>query len=870
MTTPPGAPLGDRVSSRDVVMRGQAQDASAFTQIGTQVNVLAPAVPEVRHSLPPDTTAFTGRDEELNQITAALVGVMGAGGVVAVGAIDGMPGVGKTTLAVHAAHVLQEKFPDRQLFIDLHGHTPGREPVRPEDALAGLLTATGVDPRYLPSGLEGRVEMWRDRMAGRRALLVLDNAASSSQVGPLLPGGGDCLVLVTSRRHLGDLPGGVTPVLLDALPPQSALEMFIRLAPRAADRPREVAEVVRLAGFLPLAISLLARVFARHPSWTLANLAAETKAGLLQLAAEKDSVAAAFGVSYGRLNPAYQRLFRLLGLHPGSTIDAYAAAALAATSLAEAVSLLDGLHREGLVTETAYRRYGMHDLLRRYASDLAAEPADDSHQALSRLLDYYQHTAARAEARLARQAQPSRSLARVAVAPALDEIGQALAWVRADRASLLACLDRVTRTGQDDRVIAFTSALATPFQLDGPWVDAITRHEAAIQAARRAGDRLGEANTLNNLGTVRRLTGEYPAAARAYEQALGIYRDAGERLGEANALNNLGTVQRQTGDYPGAARAHEQALDIYRELGARLGEAYALSNLGIVRWQTGDYTGAVQALKHALSLYRDLGDRLGEASALNQLGVALRLTGEYPAAVRAHERALGICRDVGDRHGEANVLIDFGIVRQVTGNYPGAAHALEQAMCIHRDLSDRRGEANALNNLGIVRRLTGDYPSAVHAHEQALGMFRDLGDRRGQAYALTYLGTAQRVRCEYLAASGFLGQALDIYRDLGNRGGEAEALNEIGTLHRVSGDITRAERCHQQALGLARAVNSTWNEAQALAGLGRCALTNGHSSQAENLLRQAQTILQRIGAADAHTMVTELNELTSPGSSSAG
>jgi hypothetical protein len=186
-------------------------------------------------------------------------------------AIDGMPGVGKTTLAVHAAHLLRGRFLDWQLFIDLHGHTPGQDPVSPQAALAGLLTATGVDARELPEGLAARAGLWRDRMAGQRTLLVLDNAASSSQFSPLLPGGSDCLVLVTSCRHLGDLPDAIAPVLLEDLQPNKAQEMFLRLAPRAA-LGGEVAGLVRLAGLLPLVISLLARVYARHPTWTLADL----------------------------------------------------------------------------------------------------------------------------------------------------------------------------------------------------------------------------------------------------------------------------------------------------------------------------------------------------------------------------------------------------------------------------------------------------------------------------------------------------------------------------------------------------------------------------------------------------------------------
>jgi transcriptional regulator with XRE-family HTH domain len=249
-------------------------------------------------TLPRDIASFTGREPEIESI---LTAVTGAGGVVDICAISGMAGIGKTALAVHAARQLADEFPDGQVFLQLHGHTPGHQPVDPADALASLLQASGVPAQSIPDGLEPRAWLWRDQLAGRRMLLVLDNAASSGQVAPLLPGDGECVVLVTSRRHLGDLPGAVTPVLLDVLPPARAAKMFTRLAPRAAGRPGEVAEVAELAGYLPLAISLLARLFARHRSWTLADLAAETRASLLTLAAEHENVAAAFEMSYRHL-----------------------------------------------------------------------------------------------------------------------------------------------------------------------------------------------------------------------------------------------------------------------------------------------------------------------------------------------------------------------------------------------------------------------------------------------------------------------------------------------------------------------------------------------------------------------------------------
>ena len=522
----------------------------------------------------------------------------------------------------------------------------------PEAALAGLLTAAGMDARYLPGDLDRRAGLWRDRMAGQRALLVLDNAADSDQVTPLLPGGERCLVLVTSRRHLGDLPGTVVPVLLDALPPDQAREMFLRLAPRAAAQPEAVAELARLAGCLPLAISLLARVYARHPSWTLADLTAETRASLLTLAAENDSIAAAFEVSYRYLAPARQQFFRRLGLQPGITIDPYAAAALAGVPLDEAAGLLDALHGEGLLTEPGYRRYAMHDLIRRYARDLAAaDPAADRDQALERLLDYYQHTAATAEVLLARQPRTGPAaatrIAPPATVPGLPDGIRALSWARTERANLLACLDHVTRAGQHARVVALTAATAALLRQDGPWPAAVIRHGAAVQAAQQLGDRLGHADALSNLAVVRRLTGDYPGAAEAQDAALGVYRSLGNRLGQANALNELGGVRRYTGDYPGAAKALEAALGIYSDLGSRGGEAEVLNELGTLHRIRGDLDQAETGHRQALDVAREIDSSWGEACALAGLGRCALAAGRTAEAQEGLRQAREIFQKIG-------------------------------------------------------------------------------------------------------------------------------------------------------------------------------------------------------------------------------
>jgi tetratricopeptide (TPR) repeat protein/transcriptional regulator with XRE-family HTH domain len=776
--------------------------ARGRTPAAASPSAAAGGVAAATRTLPRDIASFTGREPELRQLTGAMPGAGSPGGVVAIHAIGGMAGVGKTAFAVHAAHRLADRFPAGQIFLPLHGHTPGQAPVDPADALNSLLLTAGVPAGQIPPALEARMALWRDRLAERQLLLVLDDAAGSEQVRPLLPGAGGSLVLVTSRRHLTGLEDA-TAVSLDTLPADEAAALLVRLAGRAGLSAADpaVREITGLCGYLPLAIGMVARQLHHHPAWTVAGRAADLASArdrLELMATENLSVTAAFNLSYQDLAPGQQRLFRRLGLHPGADIDAYAAAALDDTDLVAARRGLEVLYDQYLIAEPAHGRYRMHDLIRAHARALAErlDPEHDREYATVRLLDYYQHTAALADALIARQVRPAPASAAGAVpaaVPALAGREEALAWARVERTGLLACLDYATATGQHARVIALTAGLAGLLRRDGPWADAVARHTAAIDATQHLGDRLGQAGALTDLGVVRRMTDEYPAAAQALDQALGIYRELGDRLGQANALSSLGVVRRMTGEYPAAAQALDQALGIYRDLGDRLGQANALWDLGVVRRMTGEYPAAAQALDQALGIYRDLGDRLGQASALSDLGVVWRATGEYPAAARALEQALDIHRDIGHRLGQINVLNFLGDVRRRTGEYPAAAQALEQALGISRDIGHRGGQASALLFLGAVRRATGDFPAAAQALEEALGICRDLGDR----------------------------------------GGESVALNERGTLLRLSGDLAQAEGCHRQALDLARAIASSWDEAHALAGLGRCAMAAGHPTQGE-------------------------------------
>ena len=674
---PPGAALVDlgvhRLKDLDHPVRIFQLRAAGLEAEFPPLRTVPGGAAAATRTLPRDLASFTGRQQELAELVDAAAG---AGGVVGIHAIGGMAGVGKTAFAVHAAHKLAPRFLAGQIFLPLHGHTPGQQPVDPADALASMLLTAGVPAGQIPPGLEARMALWRDRLAERQLLLVLDDAASSEQVLPLLPGTGGSLVLVTSRRHLSALEEA-TAISLDTLPPGEAAGLLVRLAARAGLSPDDpaVGQITRLCGYLPLAIGMLARQLHHHPAWSAAGRAAELAAAVDRLelmATENLSVAAAFDLSYADLAPGQQRLFRRLGLHPGADVDAYAAAAVDGTGLAAARRGLEALYDQYLLTEPAQGRFRMHDLIREHARALAGrvDPDGERNQATARLLDYYQHAGALAEALLARQARttpaPAGSPIPAAV-PALADREQALAWARAERANLLACLDQATGAGQRARIIALTSGLAALLSHDGPWAEAITRHATALRAAQHLGDRPGEANALTSLGSVRRLTGDFPGAARDLEEALGIYRDLGDRLGQANALTSLGDV-RAAGDFPGAARDLEEALGIYR----------------------------------------DLGDRGGEVEALNETGTLSRVCADLRQAGSCHQQALDLARQIGSSWDEAHALAGLGRCALAAGHTAEAEDMLRQAL----EIFQRIGAAEAAEVSAELEALTDTRPAA--------------------------------------------------------------------------------------------------------------------------------------------------------------
>jgi tetratricopeptide (TPR) repeat protein len=545
-----------------------------------------------------------------------------------------------------------------------------------------------------------------------------------------------------------------------------------------------VREITRLCGYLPLAIGMLASQLRHHPAWTAASLAAELAGARDRLAmmhAEDLSVGAAFGLSYQDLPDDQQRLFHRLGLVPGPSIDAYAAAALDGTSLATARRHLDELYDQHLLIEPAPGRYQLHDLLREHARALAAagNPAE-SDQAAGRLLDYYLHTALAAGRHFGswvsadRRRPPGRPPAH---APDVSTLRVAGAWLEAERVNLHAAADYAAGQARSPYTIAIPAAIGGFLAARGHWDQFAALHQTALAAARQAGDQLGEAYTLAELGVLRREAGDYPAAAASLARAAALYEEAGDLPSQGYVLTQLGYAQVLTGDYPAAAASLHRALALARSARDRFVEGEALDNLGTLQQLTGDYPAAAASHQQALALARDLGSLLGQAWSLNGLGAVQQETGDYPAAATSQRQALALFCDLGDLYGQAYALNNLGVVQQETGDYPAAAASHQQALALFRDLSSPLGQAEALNRLGELSSRTSATSQARERHTQALAITRDISAPLEEARALEGIGQCHIQNDDPGNGAAYLRQALAIYQRIGAP--HARRLQEI-------------------------------------------------------------------------------------------
>lgn len=737
--------------------------------------------PNSPRQLPNNTGAFVGRDRELAQLAALAesAGTTDACETVVVSAIDGMGGVGKTALAVRAAHQASALFPDGQLFVDLRGHLPGDTGLTAHDALASLLRALGVPGTKIPAETDARSALYRSRLAGTRTLVLLDNAATAAQIRPLVPASPGSLVIVTSRSTLAGLDDAHF-LRLDVLAESEAVALLHRIAGpgRLPAQHPALLELVALCGGLPLALRIAAAHLRHERHLDLGDYVTEIRDNADRLSALNDgerNLSAVFDSSYAALSPAEQQLFRLLGLIPGFDFDAYVAANLLDTELRTAERLLELLLSDNLLVQRNAGRYEFHDLVRAYARRIG-EPRDQV--ASSRLFDYYEATARRADRRLALHSVPvEASRPEPEVGPDFGDAGMATAWMRSERDNLLAAVR--ARDTSPARALALTQALAAFLQQNGPWSEAAGLHAAAADIARDTDNTLAQAHAQWSLGRIRFITGQYQAAVETLHAAVETYRRLDRQVGEANARWDLGRALQFTG-------APADAADQYNQ---------------------------------ALALYHVHGDTAGEAHALHELARLRYIDSDLPTAARLEAQALSAYQQTANRLGEANALLGLGKIHHAEGDLEAAAGLLEQAMLVYQSLRSHFGEANALIAIGRVRQATGEPAAAAELYELALAHYRNIGGRQGEANAVLDLGRAQQDLGRVDAAADLYAQAKLLFQELKDPHGSAQVLNSIGSLYPAVGDPRGALASYRGALDLARESGSHDEEVRARDGI---------------------------------------------------
>jgi DNA-binding SARP family transcriptional activator/tetratricopeptide (TPR) repeat protein len=728
--TDPGRPLQDVYAA---ILRGDPGPAAAPP--APPLPPLPPVAVAVPAQLPPDVHGFTGREpllQQLDDLAETVSPALGASaGPVAIAAIDGMAGVGKTTLAVHWGHQAAARFYGGQLYVNLRGFDPNRAPVTPDEAVRGFLDALDVPPERIPATLEAQVGLYRSLLAGRRVLVLLDNASDAGQVRPLLPGARGCMALVTSRTQLGGLvtTAGAIPLTLDLPAPDEARRLLERRlgAARMAADPAAVDEIIALCARLPLALAVVATRAATQPSLPFATMAAELRAAQGGLSEFTDSdlasdVRAVFSWSYQQLSPGAARLFRLLGVHPGPDISGLAAASLAGLAATATRPLLDELARVRLVERTV-GRYALHDLLRAYAGELTQllDPGEERSAARYRTLSHYVHSAHPADQLLNPERADLVPLPPVPSGVSPEQAAgqrQALAWFAAEHPVLLALIRRA-----DDDTLAWQLAwcLHRFFSYQGHWHDSSEVLTVALEAARRLADPGKEAFAHQFLGCADVRLGRFDQADARLRRALELYHAAGDAVGEGHTHRHQAWLLERQGRYREAVGHAQQALYLYRAAGNKPGQARAVNAIGWFQAMLGDYEQAVAFCEQALDLQHELSDRFGQAETWDSLGYASQRLGRTAAAIAAYRRAVELYRTFDDRYNVADSTASLGDAHYAAGDLNAARAAWSEAA----DLLDQLRHPDARKVRAKIAGLPPPGGGPVHPGEQLTQEVRD-------------------------------------------------------------------------------------------------------------------------------------------------
>jgi DNA-binding SARP family transcriptional activator/transcriptional regulator with XRE-family HTH domain/tetratricopeptide (TPR) repeat protein len=677
-------------------------------------SALSPRTPARPRQLPMAVPQFTGRASELAYLSGLTQQVAGGAGTVVISAIGGMAGIGKTALAVQWAHRAAASFPDGQLYVNLRGFDLADPPATPSEVTRGFLDALGVPVGQIPAGLDAQAALYRSMTAGKRLLIVLDNAASEQQVRPLLPSSPECLVLVTSRHQLTGLAAaeGARLITLDVLTAADARTLLTEKlgADRAAADPAAVTEIAELCGHLPLALAVTAARAAARRRLSLTALAAELRDARTRLTALDTgdpavSVRAVFSWSYAQLTPAAARIFRLLGLHPGPDISPPATASLAGFPASQAARGLAELARAHLVAEPLPGRYTMHDLLRAYAAERAEATDDEAgrRDAIGRMLDHYLHTASTA-AHLLRAARDPITIEPPRPGVAAEQPADyqaAMSWFEAEHDVLLASVRLATVTAFYRHAWQLPWAMIDFLDRRGHWHDWLALLRTALVAATRLGDKAGQAVTHRLAASPCHRLGDYDGARSHVGASLRLYQELGDRLGEARCYQGLCMTDNQHGRIADWLLHSELALSLFQAAGHRHGQADVLHEMGWIHIRLGHPQQGLALCREALAVVRELGDRAGEAYTWSSLGHAEQQLGHLGDAAECHRQALALWQALGDLFAEAQTLIRLGDSYQAMRDQAAAREAWARALALLDDLQHPEAE-EARARLGRV------------------------------------------------------------------------------------------------------------------------------------------------------------------------
>ncbi|MFI9570032.1 AfsR/SARP family transcriptional regulator [Microbispora rosea] len=647
--------------------------------------------------LPADVMGFTGRAEAVSTLDELAVMSEREATAVVVAVLSGVPGVGKTALAVHWAHRARHRFPDGQLFADLRGFDASRSAVTSEQVVRGFLTALGVPVHRVPVSPDAQIGLYRDLLADKRMLVILDNAHSAEQVRPLLPGSPGSFVLVTSRNRLSGLIAGhgAHPLAVDVLTPEEAQELLTRRIGRdrvSADA-GAVDHLIASCARLPLALVITAARAVTRPAFPLRALADELRQAGASLDAFHDDdpatdVRSVFACSYRALSAGAAELFRRMSAHPRPDFGLAVAASAAALPPEQARRLLAELTAVHLLDEHAPDRWAFHDLLHTYAVELHREAENEAErrEVAGRIVDHYLQTAYRS-ALLLHPARDPIAIADprpgVTVAAPADH-GEALAWFTSERSVLLACAELAAACGFDTHTWQLAWSMSSFLDRTGAWRDMIAVHGHALAAAR--GD--DQVLALSRLGTALAHTrlGDADAAVREYGHALEHFARLEDLTGQAHIHSNLARVFEQQGHHVEALDSAEHALRLYRAAGQRHWEARAISAVGWYHIAVGNHREALEHCRQALTWLREAGDRDGESATWDSLGHVHHQLGDHDQAETCYRRALAMHRQDGDRYNESLVLTHMGDNHEAAGREADARSTWRLALNILTDL----------------------------------------------------------------------------------------------------------------------------------------------------------------------------------------